>query len=60
MVGDFKGGKGLRQGDPIFPYLFVIAMEAFTRIMQMKIQEPTQFKFHPYCKALKDYPLEFC
>ena len=53
MVGYFKGGKGLRQGDPISPYLFVIAMEAFTRIMQKKVQEPTQFKFHPYCKALK-------
>ena len=60
MVGYVKGGKGLKHGDPISPYLFVIAMEAFTRIMQMKILEPTQFKFHPYCKALKDYPLEFC
>ena len=59
MVGYFKGGKGLGQGDPISPYLFVIAMEAFTRIMQRKIQEPTQFKFHPYSKALKITHLSF-
>ena len=59
MVGYFKRGKGLRQGDPISPYLFVIAMEAFTRIMQKKIQKPTRFKFHPYCKALKITHLSF-
>ena len=26
MVGYFKGGKGRRQGDPLFPYLFVLTM----------------------------------
>ena len=45
--------------DRISPFLFVIAMEVFTRIMQRKIQEPTQFKFHPYCKALKITHLSF-
>jgi len=45
--------------DRISPFLFVIAMEAFTMIMQRKIQEPTQFKFHPYCKALKITHLSF-
>ena len=29
------------------------------RIMRRKIQEPTQFKFHPYCKALKITHLSF-
>ena len=45
--------------DRISPFLFVIAMEAFTMIMQRKIQEPTQFEFHPYCKALKITHLSF-
>ena len=45
--------------DRISPFLFVIAMEAFTKIMQRKIQEPTQFKFHPHCKALKITHLSF-
>src|SRR5688572_16035404 len=45
----FDAKKGLRQGDPISPYLFAIAMEYLSRIMQSQ-KNSGMFHFHPRCR----------
>ena len=42
----FSSSKGLRQGDPLSPYLFVIAMEVLSMILQKKISEDSSFLYH--------------
>ncbi|GKC32324.1 RNA-directed DNA polymerase, eukaryota, reverse transcriptase zinc-binding domain protein [Tanacetum coccineum] len=51
--GFFKALRGLRQGDPISPYLFTIVMEVFTLMLKRQIQSEKKFIYHWGCRELK-------
>lgn len=52
-VGYFKGGRGLRQGDPMSPYLFTMVMEVLTLIIKRQIHGDEEFQYHWRCEELE-------
>ncbi|GKC32728.1 RNA-directed DNA polymerase, eukaryota, reverse transcriptase zinc-binding domain protein [Tanacetum coccineum] len=52
-IKEAMGGRGLRQGDTMSPYLFTLVMEVLNMIMIKNIKEDRKFKYHCGCKDLK-------
>lgn len=53
LHGFFQGARGLRQGDPMSPYLFTLVMEVFTLIAKRQVSESGLFKYHWGCNELQ-------
>ena len=52
LVGYFKGARGVRQGDPLSPYLFVMAINVLSKLLDAAAMHGV-FQHHPKCKRVR-------
>ena len=52
LVGYFRGAMGVRQEDTLSLYLFVIAMNVLSKLLNAAIAYGV-FDYHPKCKRIK-------